>query len=116
MSKHAFGVSKGVVLVKNKNTASVLLGGFLTQNEAGTSFQVTASEAGDKEEFDCFKAICSYDPPVCLSPGESLETEQLYITLATIDDYQVLERYGAAVAAVNNLKPVEYVYPLWYGC
>ena len=105
------GIGETVVQVANKSRARVLTGGFLTQKMADTFFEVVVSTPEEDHDFACFKAICTYNPPIRLLPGESIETEQLYIASSALSDFKSLDRYGAAVAAVNNLKPLDKTLP-----
>jgi hypothetical protein len=79
-------------------TGRVLVAGFLTENRGRASVQFNLANP----EAPMFQAVCTYDPPVLLQPGESLVAEPLYVALTESDPLAGMERYAHAVAAHNQ--------------
>ncbi len=79
-------------------TGQVLVAGFLSENRGRASVQFNLANP----EAPVFQAVCTYDPPVVLQPGESLVAEPLYVALTESDPLAGMERYAHAVAAHNQ--------------
>lgn len=99
------GSGKGLWYLAGFNPVSrqSLLAGFLTSDTGYGSVTVARTEKAKEPLFDQFQAVNYYDPPVEVPPGGRLESEVLYIAVAEKTPVQALERYGHAIAAVNEV-------------
>ncbi|MFO7974004.1 MAG: alpha-galactosidase [Candidatus Hydrogenedentota bacterium] len=80
-----------------------LLAGFLTSDTGYGTVMVDRTEKAEPPLFNQFQAVNYYDPPVEVPPGGTLESEVFYIAVAERTPIQALDRYGHAVAAVNQV-------------
>jgi hypothetical protein len=98
-------ISPNMISVLNPQTGSTLLAGFITQNKAITSIELSAKkvDADEPHHLDYMRAICSYDPPVTLQPGESLDSEVIYLAIGETDPLLAMERYAKGVAVTNRV-------------
>lgn len=95
--------SDDLIAVFNPATRISLIAGFLTQDRARTHLEL--AEPNDDEDepgFDRFRAVCTYDPPITVAPGESLLSEVFYIAFGEPDPLTGLERYARAVGLANG--------------
>ena len=83
----------------NSATHRSLVAGFLTQKRADTTVKWSPepnSASGTLE------AICTFKPPVKILPGEHLESELFYLSLAEDNVMSGLERFGQATSKLNH--------------
>ncbi len=99
------GRSRNMMAIHNPAAQRVLIAGFLTHNSAETYIHVAREATADSNVFTQFQALCVFEPPVVVLPGETLSGEELYIAVGDRDIGVGMERYGNAVAAVHGLQP-----------
>ena len=95
------GESDTLLAIENPAARRLLFAGALTHQYATSLFQLARS--GDANAFTSFQAISRFDPPVVVPPGETLESESLYISVADSDVIHAFEGYGEALAATHGL-------------
>lgn len=95
--------SADMLAILNPRNGQSLVAGFLTQERAQTTFEAGEPEADDEQPaFGKFRAVCTFDPPVTVEPGEQLTSEVLYLAWGETDPVVGIERYARAVAVANN--------------
>lgn len=98
----------------NAATGRSLVAGFLTQDLARTEIYIRRSEEAKPTEFDVFRAVSVFEPPVEVASGGTLASEVLYLSVAAASPFEGLEEYGRAIAALNKGKGAERYLPLKY--
>jgi hypothetical protein len=76
-----------------------VVAGFLTEYRAHGVVVEGENDAG-------MAAWCLYDPPIEVLPGQTLTSEQLYLSVAETDPAEGPQRYGYAMALVNGAQPL----------
>ena len=99
------GVSENMISVFNPGSGRSLLAGFVTQQRATGSIEIKTIKPDKKapNQFDFMRAMCVYDPPITVYPGEVLESELLYIAVSEPEPVLALERYTKGVAVTNEV-------------
>ncbi len=92
----------GHALIHNPVSGRSLVAGFITHGRALNRI-VIGGEADEPDRFTLFRAICEFEPPIEVAPGESLESEVLYLSVAEPNPLEGLERYARAVAVANGI-------------
>lgn len=90
--------------VFNPANGRSLIAGFLTQTMAMNSISLSASRKKNKDVFDYFRAVCTFDPPAVVEPGGRLNSEVLYVALAETNPLEGLERYARAIAVAYGIS------------
>jgi len=80
-----------------------LIAGFVTSDTGYGALTLGRTEKAKTPSLNQFSATCYYDPPVEVLPGGKVQSEVLYISVAEKTPLEGLERYGHAVAAVNEV-------------
>ncbi|MGI6461214.1 MAG: alpha-galactosidase [Candidatus Hydrogenedentales bacterium] len=80
-----------------------LIAGFVTSDTGYGSITLGRSKKAKASSLNQFSAACYFDPPVEVMPGGKVQSEVLYISVAEKTPLEGLERYGHAVAAVNEV-------------
>jgi len=80
-----------------------LIAGFVTSDTGYGSITLGRSKKAKTPALNQFSATCYFDPPVEVMPGGKVQSEVLYISVAEKTPLEGLERYGHAVAAVNEV-------------
>ena len=89
--------------IHNRTADRCLIAGFLTNDKTYGQVQIAGSAEEEDDCFGLFRAISVFDPPVEIPPEGRLDSEVFYISVAEGDPLSGLERYGHAVAAVNQV-------------
>ncbi len=88
----------------NPASGQMMVAGFLTNRRAYTQIRMERTEKAPDSEFNFFRAECVYDPPVTVNPGETLESELLYLGVAEDDVFLAMNRLGKAMAVCNGVR------------
>ena len=80
-----------------------VIGGFLSNGQARASVKLEQG-TGKEDVFTGYAAMCTYDPPVRLEPGEKLTSEVFYVALTEQDPVKGLQRYGRAMAVWDGME------------
>ncbi len=107
--QHGEAVGPDAIAIWNARSGRSLIAGFVTQARAECRFEVGDVAGGEESGFYRFRAICEFDPPVVVEPGEQITSEVLYIAIAETDPVVGLQRYARAITAAN--RPGEVVSP-----
>ena len=99
------GAGEGLWYLAGFNPASrqTLVAGFLTSDTGYGALRMEQTDNAPPGLYDHFEAMCYFDPPVEVPPGGRVESEVFYISVAERNPLEGLERYGHAVAAVNEV-------------
>ncbi len=99
------GSGAGLWYLAGFNPASrqTLIAGFVTSDTGYGSLRLGRTSKAKEELFNQFETICYYDPPVEVPAGGTVQSEVLYVSVAERTPLEGLERYGHAVAAVNEV-------------
>lgn len=99
------GTSANMMTVFNQNTGRSLLAGFITQYKGSGRIDMQAQDVDPDEphQLDYMRAITTFDPPITVQPGESIDSEILYLAIAETDPLLAMERYAKAVAVSNQI-------------
>ena len=81
-----------------------VIAGFLTQTMAFNSLSVSASRRKKEDAFGEFRAVCTFDPPAVVEPGDRLNSEVLYVAIAETNPLEGLERYARATAVAHGIS------------
>lgn len=101
--------------VFNSATGQSLIAGFLTQDYARGVFDVGGPAAENKKNpagLSQFRAMSVFDEPIELAPGETLQSEVLYLAISESEPVVGLQRYARAVQVVNGLSGPEHDPPV----
>jgi hypothetical protein len=107
---HENSLSQWNLAAYNPVSKRSLIAGFLS-NRRGYGQIRMERDADKKDGYNRFSAECVYDPPVELKPGESLESECLYLGVAEPTPMLGLQRYGKAVAVFNGIRETRPFLP-----
>ena len=88
----------------NPVSGQSLIAGFVSFRTAHGQIMIERTEKAAADTFDRFSADCVYDPPVEVPPGGALESETLYLGVTEENALVGLERYGKAVAVINQIN------------
>lgn len=104
-SSVAKGAGEGLWYLAAFNPVSrqTLVAGFLTSDTGYGTVTLGKTAKAKDPLFNQFSATCFYDPPVEVPPGGKVQSEVLYIAVSEKTPLAGLERYGHAVAAVNEI-------------
>ncbi len=80
-----------------------VIGGFLSNAKAKGSVKLVQS-IGKDDLFTGYEAVCTYEPPVRLEPGEKLTSEVFYVALTEQDPVKGLQRYGRAMEVWDGME------------
>ncbi len=107
------GTSPNMMTVFNPHSGRSLLAGFVTQDRAFGTIELQAQDVDPEEpnQLDYMRAISTYDPPVTLQPGESLDSEILYLAITETEPLLAMERYAKGVAVTNQIPVYDEVPP-----
>ena len=107
------GKSANMMTVLNPQTGRSLLVGFISQDRGFGEIQMAAREVDPKEpnQLDYMRAITTFDPPITLQPGESLDSEILYLAIIELDPLLAMERYAKGIAVTNQIPIYDKVPP-----
>ncbi|HOV33361.1 MAG TPA: alpha-galactosidase [Candidatus Hydrogenedens sp.] len=89
------------LMIYDKGRKQSLLAGFLTFDKG---FSQVILSKNEKKKVVHLTAESIFDPPIKLSPGESLDAEVLYLSLGEQSPHICLERYGRAIFVLNKLQ------------
>jgi len=89
----------------NPDTGRSLIAGFLTWAAARNTLEMDYTDKANGGALDLFRAATVFDPPVEVSPGESVESDVLYLSIGERTPFHGLERYAALIAATNPGPP-----------
>ncbi|MBI2424856.1 MAG: alpha-galactosidase [Candidatus Hydrogenedentes bacterium] len=88
----------------NRQENKILVAGFITHDRALSQINLQRSGKAKPGDFGSMQALCVYDPPVILAPGERLASEVLYLGVSEGSPHMGLERYAKAMAIMNGGK------------
>lgn len=100
------GAGRAMLAMWNPVSGQVLTSGFLTQERSETYLHgARDNHAAADREISRFIAVCIFDPPVTVAPGDTLEAEALYISVGDAGMFSGLNTLTGAVAAAHGLQP-----------
>lgn len=107
------GASTDAIALWNPKTGRSLVAGFVTQNRATTRFEVGGAKAGDATALYQFRAVCEFDPPVVVEPGEQVLSEVLYLAFGESEPVTGLQRYARAVNIATKVGEQPAPFRAW---
>lgn len=94
--------SERQILAHNTANGRSLLLGFLTRRRGNAEFRIERSAKAEPDAYDFLRAICVFDPPVIVEPGQKIESDVLYIAVAENDPRESLKRFARATGAAQG--------------
>lgn len=111
---HGSGAALNHLLAFNGASQRMLMAGFLTADTAYSTVALDRTAKAKENVLDYFQAACVYDPPVTLAPGETLLSEELYLSINEPNAFLALERFGHAITQLNGLTPRQAAAPAYW--
>jgi hypothetical protein len=101
------------IAVWNPRTGRSMIAGFVTQGRATTRFEIGQTKPGEDTAFYSFRAVCEFDPPVTVEPGQQVLSEVLYLAFVELEPVTGLHRYARAVNIVNKVGEQPAPFRAW---
>jgi hypothetical protein len=94
--------SPGHVAAQNRSTGDVFVAGFISHGAGERRLRLAEGGGGGSGLFKQFSALCAYDPPVVLNPGEQLQVDTLYVSIQETSLPVALRRFVFASKRVDS--------------
>ncbi|MCF6286778.1 MAG: hypothetical protein L3K26_16540, partial [Candidatus Hydrogenedentes bacterium] len=102
--------SPGHVAARNRSTGDVFVAGFISHGGGERYLRLAEGGGGGSGLFRQFSAVCAYDPPVVLNPGERLQADTLYLSIQETSLPDALRRFILASKRVDRFASLPSAY------
>ena len=100
----------GHVAAASLLTQDVFVAGFIAPVNGGGYVELSGAEEERAGLFRRFSAVCTYDPPIRLKPGESLRSDTFYLSIGETTLPAALRRYVVASKRMDNYPRLASAY------